>query len=222
MVIGDIPPLDCALGVLGPRGPFCIPFSTSSKPIVILPPSARPALRTIPAWYDGYKAKGPRRRDECPLREAATGKVCYLTGHQRRYFGMTLDGPIVVAGAGSIGCFVGGTLAAAGRRVALLARPRVISEIESNGAHSDEIEGLTRQIAPRQMTLSGDPRFFPTHAWCWSPSRAPTRWRLRTRLRGMRRPIPSSSVCRTVSAMCDRRAGFCRDGACWRRWCRSM
>ena len=158
MVIGDIPPLDCALGVLGPRGPFCIPFSTSSKPIVILPPSARPALRTIPAWYDGYKAKGPRRRDECPLREAATGKVCYLTGHQRRYFGMTLDGPIVVAGAGSIGCFVGGMLAAAGRRVALLARPRVISEIESNGLTLTSIEGLTRQIAPRQMTLSGDPK----------------------------------------------------------------
>ena len=25
MVIGDIPPLDCALGVLGPRGPFLHP-----------------------------------------------------------------------------------------------------------------------------------------------------------------------------------------------------
>jgi hypothetical protein len=35
MVIGDIPPPDCALGVEGPRGPFCIPFNTSSKPIVI-------------------------------------------------------------------------------------------------------------------------------------------------------------------------------------------
>ena len=36
MVIGDMPPLeDCALGLLGPRGPFCIPLSTSSKPIVV-------------------------------------------------------------------------------------------------------------------------------------------------------------------------------------------
>ena len=35
MVIGDMPPpSDCELGVLGPRGPFCMPFSTSSKPIV--------------------------------------------------------------------------------------------------------------------------------------------------------------------------------------------
>ncbi|TAI60489.1 2-dehydropantoate 2-reductase N-terminal domain-containing protein, partial [Bradyrhizobium sp. Leo170] len=33
-----------------------------------------------------------------------------------------LDRPIGIAGAGSIGCFVGGMLAAAGRKVALLAR----------------------------------------------------------------------------------------------------
>jgi hypothetical protein len=36
MVMGDIPlPLDCVLGVLGPRGPFCMPLSTSSKPMVV-------------------------------------------------------------------------------------------------------------------------------------------------------------------------------------------
>jgi hypothetical protein len=36
MVKGDIPPpLDCSLGRLGPRGPFCMPLSTSSKPMVV-------------------------------------------------------------------------------------------------------------------------------------------------------------------------------------------
>ncbi len=40
---------------------------------------------------------------------------------------------IGVAGAGSIGCFAGGMLAAGRRSVALLARPRVIGEIEANG-----------------------------------------------------------------------------------------
>ena len=35
MVIGDMPPLeDCELGVLGPRGPFCMPLMTSSKPMI--------------------------------------------------------------------------------------------------------------------------------------------------------------------------------------------
>jgi 2-dehydropantoate 2-reductase len=46
---------------------------------------------------------------------------------------MNTDKTIGVAGTGSIGCFVGGMLAAGGRRVALLARPRVIGEIEAGG-----------------------------------------------------------------------------------------
>ena len=57
---------------------------------------------------------------------------------------MILDRPIGVAGAGSIGCFVGGMCAAAGRRVALLARPQVIQEIESHGLRLTSFEGLNR------------------------------------------------------------------------------
>jgi len=73
---------------------------------------------------------------------------------------MILDRPIVVAGAGSIGCFVGGMLAAAGRRAALLARPRVIGEIESNGLTVTTFEGLSRHVAAEQLTLSDDPKIF--------------------------------------------------------------
>jgi 2-dehydropantoate 2-reductase len=70
---------------------------------------------------------------------------------------MIADRPIGVAGAGSIGCFIGGMYAAAGRRVALLARPRVIGEIEGNGLRLSSCEGLERRIAPGQLTLSDDP-----------------------------------------------------------------
>jgi 2-dehydropantoate 2-reductase len=41
--------------------------------------------------------------------------------------------PIVVAGAGAIGCFVGGMLAAHGRDVTLLVRPRVAEQIRKHG-----------------------------------------------------------------------------------------
>jgi 2-dehydropantoate 2-reductase len=68
--------------------------------------------------------------------------------------------PIGVAGAGSIGCFVGGLLAAAGRPVALLARPRVIDEIEADGLRLTSFEGFERQIAPEALTLSPDPAVF--------------------------------------------------------------
>jgi 2-dehydropantoate 2-reductase len=69
---------------------------------------------------------------------------------------MILERPIAVAGAGSIGCFVGGMCAAAGRRVALLARPRVIGEIERNGLRLTSFEGLDRTIPSNRLLLSED------------------------------------------------------------------
>jgi 2-dehydropantoate 2-reductase len=73
---------------------------------------------------------------------------------------MIPDKPIGVAGAGSIGCFVGGMLAASGRKVALLARPRVIGEIEANGLRLTSFDGFDRTIAASELTLSQDPAIF--------------------------------------------------------------
>jgi 2-dehydropantoate 2-reductase len=73
---------------------------------------------------------------------------------------MILDRSIGVAGAGSIGCFVGGILAAAGGRVALLARPRVIGEIASHGLRLTSFEGFDRTIPSSQLTLSENPSIF--------------------------------------------------------------
>jgi 2-dehydropantoate 2-reductase len=70
---------------------------------------------------------------------------------------MIADRPVGVAGAGSIGCFVGGMLAASGRKVALLARPRVIGEIEKNGLRLTSFAGFDSTIAASQLTLSEDP-----------------------------------------------------------------
>src|SRR3954452_18057942 len=67
---------------------------------------------------------------------------------------------IAVAGAGSIGCFVGGMLAAAGHRVTLLARPRVIAEIERNGLRLTSFEGLDARVVPAQLVLSDDAGIF--------------------------------------------------------------
>src|ERR1700704_1043464 len=78
---------------------------------------------------------------------------------------MISDRPIGVAGAGSIGCFVGGMIAAAGHRVALLARPRVIQEITSHGLRLTSFEGLDRTIPSSQLTLSEDPSIFGDAGW---------------------------------------------------------
>ena len=69
---------------------------------------------------------------------------------------MTLLG----AGAGSVGCFVGGMLAACGRRVALLARPRLLVEIEVNGLRLTNFDGSERRLAANEITVSDDPSIF--------------------------------------------------------------
>jgi 2-dehydropantoate 2-reductase len=73
---------------------------------------------------------------------------------------MISNRPIGIAGAGSIGCFVGGMLAMSGRGVALLARPRVIEEIRGNGLHLTSFEGLDHKLASSTLTLSDDPSIF--------------------------------------------------------------
>jgi 2-dehydropantoate 2-reductase len=73
---------------------------------------------------------------------------------------MNSERPIGIAGAGSIGCFVGGMLVSGGRRVALLARPRVIGEIEAHGLRLTSLDGLDRRLPAGQVALSANPSVF--------------------------------------------------------------
>ena len=70
---------------------------------------------------------------------------------------MSAQRPICIAGAGSIGCFVGGMLAAAGRPVSLLARPRVIDGIAQHGLKLTSFEGGRWQLRAEQVNPSDDP-----------------------------------------------------------------
>lgn len=64
---------------------------------------------------------------------------------------------IAIAGAGSIGCFVGGMLARGGQPVTLLARPRLISEIDLDGLRLTSFEGLDERVSRRQFGLTDNP-----------------------------------------------------------------
>lgn len=64
---------------------------------------------------------------------------------------------IVIAGAGTIGCYVGGLLALAGHEVTLYGRSRVIGEIRHHGLTLTEFSGETRRVSPGQLLLSEDP-----------------------------------------------------------------
>lgn len=67
------------------------------------------------------------------------------------------DPNIVVAGAGSIGCFVGGHLALAGHDVTLLARPGVVAEIQNNGLNLTDLSGGSDHLGADRLTLTNDP-----------------------------------------------------------------
>ena len=64
---------------------------------------------------------------------------------------------IVVAGAGSIGCYIGGCLAQAGRDVTLLLRPALAGIIASNGLRISDLDGADRVLPTSAVRLATDP-----------------------------------------------------------------
>ncbi len=69
-----------------------------------------------------------------------------------------MDPPhIVVAGAGSIGCYFGGLLAAAGRTVTLLGRQELVSVVEQHGLSMSSLDGLKLGLPPNAAKVSTDP-----------------------------------------------------------------
>ena len=72
----------------------------------------------------------------------------------------------IVVGAGSIGCYVGGRLAAAGSSVWFVGRPRVADVLARDGLRISDLEGYAAHIAPGQLHLAG------SVAEAWSQARA--------------------------------------------------
>jgi 2-dehydropantoate 2-reductase len=64
---------------------------------------------------------------------------------------------IVVAGAGSIGCFVGGQLAAAAHPVFFLARQRIVDEVTAHGLTLSDRDGGKAEVAAGAVAIGADP-----------------------------------------------------------------
>lgn len=67
------------------------------------------------------------------------------------------DTCIAIAGAGSIGCYVGACLLLAGRRVHMLARGATATALQRGGLHVTSLDGLDRTLAPSEVAVSSDP-----------------------------------------------------------------
>jgi len=64
---------------------------------------------------------------------------------------------IVIAGAGSIGCYVGGCLALAGKTVTFLARGRVAAALARDGLRVTDLDGRDHRFAAGSLSVEIDP-----------------------------------------------------------------
>ncbi len=62
-------------------------------------------------------------------------------------------GPVLVMGAGAIGGWVGGCLAAAGHDVCFVGRPRVLDGWRRHGLRLTDLDGADRRLSPDQLQL---------------------------------------------------------------------
>lgn len=66
------------------------------------------------------------------------------------------DTPITVAGAGSVGCYVGALLAASGRNVTLLTRPALAEAIARHGVRVSDLEGRDAAVSSGALSATTD------------------------------------------------------------------
>ncbi len=63
-------------------------------------------------------------------------------------------GPVLVMGAGSVGCYLGGRLAAAGAAVTFVGRPRVLDAMAAQGLTLSDLDGAHQHLPPSRLDLA--------------------------------------------------------------------
>ena len=61
---------------------------------------------------------------------------------------------VLVMGAGTIGCFIGGSLAAQGVRVMFVGRQRMLDALALNGIRLSDLDGMQRRVSPGVLALA--------------------------------------------------------------------
>lgn len=134
------------------------------------------------------------------------------------------DKTIVIAGAGSIGCYAGGCLALAGRGVILLARPRIEAAVRQGGLRITDLEGRDRRIKPEALVVTTDPAVaLPRADVILVTVKSGATEDMTALIKAHARPdAVVVSLQKTVSTMPTGCAPGLTAERCWPAWCRSM
>jgi 2-dehydropantoate 2-reductase len=65
---------------------------------------------------------------------------------------------ICIYGAGSIGCYLGGRLAAAGYDIDFIVRPKIQQQLQTYGLTVSDYQGLKQTIAANRLQITDDPQ----------------------------------------------------------------
>jgi 2-dehydropantoate 2-reductase len=65
----------------------------------------------------------------------------------------TTNGPILVMGAGTIGCYLGGCLQASGTRVVFVGRPRVLAALREHGLTLTDLDHRRQHLPADALEL---------------------------------------------------------------------
>ncbi len=71
---------------------------------------------------------------------------------------LALPGPVAVMGAGSVGCYVGGLLQAAGAQVHFIGRRRVLSALGREGLTLTDLRGTRTRLPAAELQLHDSPQ----------------------------------------------------------------
>ena len=64
---------------------------------------------------------------------------------------------VVVLGAGSVGCFIGGAWQAKGLAVSFIGRPRIANDIAANGLELSDQDGWKARLPPKKVRFATQP-----------------------------------------------------------------
>jgi 2-dehydropantoate 2-reductase len=67
---------------------------------------------------------------------------------------VSAPGPVLVMGAGAIGCYLGGSLQAAGAETTFVGRPRMLQVLRSQGLRLTDLDGADRTLAPGELAVA--------------------------------------------------------------------
>lgn len=66
---------------------------------------------------------------------------------------LKIPGTVLIMGAGSVGCYLGGCLQAAGAEVVFVGRPRVLQALQAKGLRVTDLDGADHHLSPHSLSL---------------------------------------------------------------------